>query len=139
MDIIASHQAVKFAREWTTSGKGPLLLEFVTYRYGGHSMSDPGTTYRTREEIQRMRSTQDPIKGLQKYLEEWGVASEEDLKVHYLVSVVLSIMLITRSRLSIRQPRPKLMSPSRRLRLLQNQRLKIFGPTSTSRVPSHRS
>jgi pyruvate dehydrogenase E1 component alpha subunit len=44
-------------------------------------MSDPGTTYRTREEIQRMRSTQDPIKGLQKYLEDWGVATEEDLKV----------------------------------------------------------
>lgn len=53
-------------------------------------MSDPGTTYRTREEIQRMRSTQDPIKGLQKYLEDWGVSSEEELKVrsslrhHYL-------------------------------------------------------
>jgi pyruvate dehydrogenase E1 component alpha subunit len=45
-------------------------------------MSDPGTTYRTREEIQRMRSTQDPIKGLQKYLEDWGVASEEELKVN---------------------------------------------------------
>ncbi|KAG8758015.1 alpha subunit of pyruvate dehydrogenase [Ceratobasidium sp. 423] len=80
MDIIASHQGVKFAREWCLDGNGPLLLEFVTYRYGGHSMSDPGTTYRTREEIQRMRSTQDPIKGLQKYLEDWGVASEEDLK-----------------------------------------------------------
>ncbi|CAE6465908.1 unnamed protein product [Rhizoctonia solani] len=80
MDIIASHQGVKFAREWCVNGNGPLLLEFVTYRYGGHSMSDPGTTYRTREEIQRMRSTQDPIKGLQKYLEDWGVASEEDLK-----------------------------------------------------------
>ncbi|KZT44002.1 hypothetical protein SISSUDRAFT_1124175 [Sistotremastrum suecicum HHB10207 ss-3] len=80
MDILASHQAVKFAREWVVEGKGPLLLEFVTYRYGGHSMSDPGTTYRTREEIQRMRSTQDPIRGLQRYIEEWGVASEEDLK-----------------------------------------------------------
>ena len=44
-------------------------------------MSDPGTTYRTREEIQRMRSTQDPIRGLQRYIEEWGLASEEDLKV----------------------------------------------------------
>lgn len=43
-------------------------------------MSDPGTTYRTREEIQRMRSTQDPIRGLQRYIEEWGLASEEDLK-----------------------------------------------------------
>lgn len=80
MDIIAVHQAVKYARDWALAEKGPLLLEFVTYRYGGHSMSDPGTTYRTREEVQRMRSTQDPIKGLQKYIEEWGVATEEQLK-----------------------------------------------------------
>ena len=43
-------------------------------------MSDPGTTYRTREEVQRMRSTQDPIRGLQSYIEEWGVASAEELK-----------------------------------------------------------
>ena len=47
-------------------------------------MSDPGTTYRTREEIQRMRSTQDPIRGLARYIEEWGLASEEDLKVYLL-------------------------------------------------------
>lgn len=44
-------------------------------------MSDPGTTYRTREEVQRMRSTQDPIRGLQKNIEEWGVATEQELKV----------------------------------------------------------
>ena len=44
-------------------------------------MSDPGTTYRTREEVQRMRSTQDPIHGLQRYIEEWGLASEAELKV----------------------------------------------------------
>jgi pyruvate dehydrogenase E1 component alpha subunit len=81
MDIIATLQAVKYARNWAVDQeKGPLLLEFVTYRYGGHSMSDPGTTYRTREEVQRMRSTQDPIRGLQRYIEEWGVASEQDLK-----------------------------------------------------------
>ncbi|KAH6913633.1 pyruvate dehydrogenase e1 component alpha subunit [Coprinopsis sp. MPI-PUGE-AT-0042] len=81
MDIIAAKQAVQYARNWAVDqGNGPLILEFVTYRYGGHSMSDPGTTYRTREEVQRMRSTQDPIRGLQKYLEEWGVASEQELK-----------------------------------------------------------
>jgi pyruvate dehydrogenase E1 component alpha subunit len=80
MDIIAVHQAVKHAREWALADKGPLILEFVTYRYGGHSMSDPGTTYRTREEVQQMRSTRDPIRGLQKYIEEWGIASEDDLK-----------------------------------------------------------
>jgi len=59
-------------------------------------MSDPGTTYRTREEIQRMRSTQDPIRGLQRYIEEWGLASEEDLKVCTLVRVNdLTAWLIT--------------------------------------------
>ncbi|KAJ7232087.1 mitochondrial pyruvate dehydrogenase E1 component beta subunit [Mycena rebaudengoi] len=81
MDIIAAREAVRFARKWAVDDKkGPLLLEFVTYRYGGHSMSDPGTTYRTREEVQRMRSTQDPIRGLQRYIEEWGLASEQELK-----------------------------------------------------------
>lgn len=44
-------------------------------------MSDPGTTYRTREEVQRMRSTQDPIRGLQSYIEQWGLATEAELKV----------------------------------------------------------
>lgn len=81
MDIIASRHAVQYARKWVTEGNGPLLMEFVTYRYGGHSMSDPGTTYRTREEVQRMRSTQDPIRGLQRYIEEWGLATEQELKV----------------------------------------------------------
>lgn len=37
MDIIAVKKAVQFTRDWVTSGKGPILLEFVTYRYGGHS------------------------------------------------------------------------------------------------------
>ena len=43
-------------------------------------MSDPGTTYRTREEIQRMRSTNDPIAGLKQKLLDWGVTSEDELK-----------------------------------------------------------
>lgn len=55
------------------------LCQYSTY--DDHRMSDPGTTYRTREEVQRMRSTQDPIRGLQHYIEEWGLASEEELKV----------------------------------------------------------
>src|SRR6266576_5712435 len=44
------------------------------------SMSDPGTTYRTREEVHRMRNTRDPIRGLQHYIEEWGLATEQELK-----------------------------------------------------------
>lgn len=80
MDVLAVKAAVAHGKKWAVEGNGPLVLEYVTYRYGGHSMSDPGTTYRTREEIQRMRSTQDPIAGLKQKLLDWGVTSEEELK-----------------------------------------------------------
>ena len=55
MDVLSVKHGIQFAREFTTTGNGPMLMELVTYRYGGHSLSDPGTTYRTREEIQRMQ------------------------------------------------------------------------------------
>lgn len=80
MDILATYQATKFARDWAVSGNGPLVVEFETYRYGGHSMSDPGTTYRTRDEVQHMRSKNDPIAGLKMKLLELGVATEEEIK-----------------------------------------------------------
>ncbi|WEW61762.1 alpha subunit of pyruvate dehydrogenase [Emydomyces testavorans] len=80
MDVLAIKAAVKYGREYTLAGHGPLVYEYVTYRYGGHSMSDPGTTYRTREEIQRMRSTNDPIAGLKQKLLDWNVTTEEELK-----------------------------------------------------------
>jgi len=80
MDVLAVKAAVAYGKEYCRQGKGPLVYEYVTYRYGGHSMSDPGTTYRTREEIQRMRSTNDPIAGLKQKILEWEVASEEELK-----------------------------------------------------------
>ncbi|KAF9079511.1 alpha subunit of pyruvate dehydrogenase [Mortierella sp. AD031] len=81
MDVLAVHQAVSYARDWTLiDQKGPLLLEMVTYRYGGHSMSDPGVSYRSREEIQKMRSDNDPITNLKERLLENKVVSEEELK-----------------------------------------------------------
>ncbi len=80
MDILAVKAAVEYAKAYTVAGHGPLVLEYVTYRYGGHSMSDPGTTYRTREEIQRMRSTNDPIAGIKQKLLDWEVVTEEELK-----------------------------------------------------------
>ena len=80
MDVLAVMAAVEYGKQYTVAGHGPLVLEYVTYRYGGHSMSDPGTTYRTREEIQRMRSTNDPIAGLKQKLLDWEVTTEDELK-----------------------------------------------------------
>lgn len=84
MDVIAVREACRYAKEWSSSGNGPMVLEMVTYRYGGHSMSDPGTTYRTREEIQHMRSTNDPITGLKHRIVEFGFADETELKVGFI-------------------------------------------------------
>ena len=80
MDVLAVKQASAFAKQFAVAGKGPIVLEFVTYRYGGHSMSDPGTTYRSRDEILNVRSTRDPIQGLRTHMLEWGVCSEDELK-----------------------------------------------------------
>ncbi|MGB3626675.1 MAG: thiamine pyrophosphate-dependent enzyme, partial [Henriciella sp.] len=71
----AGEKAVKYAR----SGKGPYILEMKTYRYRGHSMSDPAK-YRKREEVDDIRTHHDPIDGLKKQIIEAEVATEEELK-----------------------------------------------------------
>ena len=64
------------ALDWTRGGKGPILIEFMTYRYRGHSMSDPAK-YRSREEVQSFREGKDPIDHAAKELEALGVGEEE--------------------------------------------------------------
>ena len=75
MDVLAVKQAGEQAVAHCRAGKGPYLLEVKTYRYRGHSMSDPAR-YRTREEVQKMRTQHDCIEGARHKLEALGVEDE---------------------------------------------------------------
>jgi pyruvate dehydrogenase E1 component alpha subunit len=79
MDVMAVKEAGERAVKHCRSGKGPYILEIKTYRYRGHSMSDPAK-YRTREEVQKMRDERDPIEQVRDVLLTGKHASEEDLK-----------------------------------------------------------
>jgi pyruvate dehydrogenase E1 component alpha subunit len=79
MDVRAVKAAGDRALEHARSGQGPIILEMLTYRYRGHSMSDPAK-YRAKEEVQKMRTERDPIEQVRQRLEEKSWASEEDLK-----------------------------------------------------------
>lgn len=81
MDVLAVREATRFAVDYCVSGKGPLVMEAATYRYSGHSMSDPGTSYRTREEIQEVRQTRDPITGFKERILNANLVTQEELKV----------------------------------------------------------
>ena len=76
MDVLAVRGAAEEAMAWTQAGKGPIILELLTYRYRGHSMSDPAK-YRTREEVQGYREQHDPIDHAAKELEAMGVKEDE--------------------------------------------------------------
>ena len=78
MDVLEVRAAAEVAFKHVRDGKGPVLMELNTYRYRGHSMSDPAK-YRTREEVQEQRDHHDPIERLKKALIEAG-KSEDELK-----------------------------------------------------------
>jgi len=79
MDVLAVREAGEKAVKHARAGKGPYILEMKTYRYRGHSMSDPAK-YRKREEVDDIRTHHDPIEGLKGKLLELGYATEDDLK-----------------------------------------------------------
>jgi pyruvate dehydrogenase E1 component alpha subunit len=76
MDVLAVRGAAEVALKWVRGGKGPILIEFMTYRYRGHSMSDPAR-YRTREEVQDVREHNDPISHAERGLLAMGVKEDE--------------------------------------------------------------
>jgi pyruvate dehydrogenase E1 component alpha subunit len=78
MNVLQSAEASKFAIDYAKT-KGPILLEGITYRYQGHSMSDPGTTYRNRDEVEGVRKSRDPIVKVHQWLIENKLATEEEL------------------------------------------------------------
>eukprot|EP00897_Mesotaenium_endlicherianum_P001722 jgi/Mesen1/1578/ME000134S00691 len=79
MDALAVKQAVKFAKEHAIKN-GPMVLEMDTYRYHGHSMSDPGSTYRTRDEISGVRQERDPVERIRKLLLALEIMTVADIK-----------------------------------------------------------
>ncbi|HEY8191352.1 MAG TPA: pyruvate dehydrogenase (acetyl-transferring) E1 component subunit alpha, partial [Alphaproteobacteria bacterium] len=76
MDVFAVRNAALQAMDYVRGGNGPYILEMMTYRYRGHSMSDPAK-YRSKEEVEKMRTEQDPIERLKKLLDGEGVKEDE--------------------------------------------------------------
>ena len=79
MDVLAVREASDIAVAHCRAGKGPYVLEMQTYRYRGHSMSDPAK-YRTRKEVSKVRSERDPIDRMRAWLLDENVADEDALK-----------------------------------------------------------
>jgi pyruvate dehydrogenase E1 component alpha subunit len=79
MDVFAVAEAGRKAVDWVRSGKGPYILEMKTYRYRGHSMSDPAK-YRSKEEVNKKRAEHDPIDHLRQHMLDKKVNTEDELK-----------------------------------------------------------
>jgi len=79
MDVLAVRAAADQWVAYIRSGQGPAILEMMTYRYRGHSMSDPAK-YRTKEEVNKVKTETDPIETLARHLETQGLSDDEALK-----------------------------------------------------------
>ena len=80
MDLFAVMEATRWAREWCLSGNGPVVLEMDSYRYMGHSMSDPDSAYRTKDDVRKVRDERDCVVMLRKMILEHNIMSEADVK-----------------------------------------------------------
>lgn len=79
MNVLAVREAVKVAMAHARE-HGPIMMEMDTYRYHGHSMSDPGISYRTRDEVSGVRTSRDPVALVKKWLEELSLVTPDEIK-----------------------------------------------------------
>ncbi|XP_055638907.1 pyruvate dehydrogenase E1 component subunit alpha, mitochondrial-like [Toxorhynchites rutilus septentrionalis] len=79
MDVVAVKLATQFVIDYVLKN-GPVVMEVCTYRYSGHSMSDPGTSYRTRDEVQEVRQSRDPITSFKDKIINAGLVTAEEIK-----------------------------------------------------------
>eukprot|EP01084_Bolivina_argentea_P214815 364654_1 len=79
MDALAMREATRFAT-WHTRNIGPIVMEALTYRYHGHSMSDPGVSYRSPDEVAEVRQQYDPLRKVRSWLIEHNIMEEKDIK-----------------------------------------------------------
>jgi len=80
MNVLNVREATRFAKAHALAN-GPIVMEMDTYRYHGHSMSDPGITYRNRDEVASVRKARDPVERAKRYLMDLELATAEELKV----------------------------------------------------------
>jgi len=80
MNVLSVREGMKHVREYVSQGNGPMVVEMSTYRYHGHSMTDPDKTYRDRAEKNTVRQENDPIKNVRNLLLGHTDATEDELK-----------------------------------------------------------
>jgi pyruvate dehydrogenase E1 component alpha subunit len=103
MDVRAVKSAAARAAEWCRSGNGPIILEMQTYRYRGHSMSDPAK-YRSKDEVQKMREERDPIEQVRARLLANEQANEDDLRK---IDAEIRAIIAEAADFASREPEPE--------------------------------
>lgn len=79
MDLLAVQEGTRWAKEHCLAGKGPVVIEFDSYRYMGHSMSDPDSQYRTKNDIQLVKNERDCVRKMKQFMEKEGIMSQDEM------------------------------------------------------------
>mmetsp|Transcript_368 Transcript_368/g.489 ORF Transcript_368/g.489 Transcript_368/m.489 type:complete len:153 (-) Transcript_368:291-749(-) len=79
-NVFAVREGMAMVKDYCASGNGPMYVEMDTYRYHGHSMSDPGTVYRSRDEVTEQRQSRDPIDFVRRLILENSFMTDKELK-----------------------------------------------------------